>query len=225
MWHATASNMVLMLKHHTLLLLLLATGLAQASGEFYCCQDPHSGRRVCADTLPEQCRGRAHRILDSGGNVIKEVEAPLSAAQRAERAHQETLQKQADDARREQRRKDQALLETYATLEDINLSERKNESDVKLAIQSAQSKIEAELRKRKKLEDEAEFYKKRSLPPDLAKALRAVDHEIKVTQELLDVKKNEFAMIHAKYEADRKRFIELTGDRRHATPPGGAAAR
>ena len=60
------------------LLVLLAVGSAQAASEFYCCQDPANGRRVCGDTLPEQCRGRAYRILDSGGNIVKEVGAPLS---------------------------------------------------------------------------------------------------------------------------------------------------
>ena len=63
------------------LLTLLLANSAQAANEFYCCQDPASGRRVCSDTLPEQCRGRAYRILDSGGNIIKEVGAPLSPEQ------------------------------------------------------------------------------------------------------------------------------------------------
>lgn len=204
--------------------LLLLAGTVQANGDFYCCQDAASGRRVCGDTLPEQCRGRAYRQYDAGGNVIKEVGAPLTAEQKAEQAAEAKRLKQIEEASKEQRRKDQALLDTYATLEDIDLSQRKAETDVNEAIRATQGRIDAARKKQKKLNDEAEFYKKKSMPADLAKELRAVNHEIQVQQELLDVKKHEFDMIKSKYDADRKRYLELTAMGRKA-PPGAAPRR
>ncbi|WP_051452942.1 hypothetical protein [Dechloromonas agitata] len=192
------------------LLALLLANSAQAANEFYCCQDPASGRRVCSDTLPEQCRGRAYRILDSGGNIIKEVGAPLSPEQKAEQALENKRRKQLEEAGREQRRRDQALLDTYATPEDIDLAQKKAEADVNTAILAAIGRIDAAQVKRKKLADEAEFYKKKTLPPELDRNLRAIDHEIRLQQELLDLKKKEFDTIKAKYDADRKRYFELT---------------
>ncbi|MGE5472257.1 MAG: hypothetical protein ACM3X0_15780 [Bacteroidota bacterium] len=206
-----------------LLLLLIATA-AQAGGEFYCCQDAANGRRVCGDTLPEQCRGRPYRVLDSNGNVIKEVGRPLTAEEKVEQAAENLRQKQRDEAAREQQRKDQALLDTYATPQDIDLSQRKAENDVKLAIAATEAKIEVALGKRKKLRDEAEFYRKKALPPELDKNLRAIEHELKVEQELLDVKKHDFETIRAKYDADRLRYQELTGKRR-GPPPAGSELR
>lgn len=200
-----------------LLLALLLANSAQAANEFYCCQDPASGRRVCSDTLPEQCRGRAYRILDSGGNIIKEVGAPLSPEQKAEQALENKRRKQLEEAGREQRRRDQALLDTYATPEDIDLAQKKAEADVNTAILAAIGRIDAAQVKRKKLADEAEFYKKKTLPPELDRNLRAIDHEIRLQQELLDLKKKEFDTIKAKYDADRKRYFELT--RRPPTAP------
>jgi len=205
-----------------LLLALLATS-AQAAGEFYCCPDPASGRRICGDTLPEQCRGRAYRVLDSGGNVLKEVGPPLTAEQKAEKLAEEKRKKQLDEAAKEQRRKDQALLDTYATPQDIDQAQQKAEADVNQAIQGAQDRIAAARKKRKKFENEAEFYKNKTLPPELAKELGSLDHEIKVQQELLEVKKHEFDAIKAKYDADRKRYFELTGRAPKAVPPGGTA--
>lgn len=199
------------------LLALLLANSAQAANEFYCCQDPTSGRRVCSDTLPEQCRGRAYRILDSGGNIIKEVGAPLSPEQKAEQALENKRRKQLEEAGREQRRRDQALLDTYATPEDIDLAQKKSEADVNTAILAAIGRIDAAQVKRKKLADEAEFYKKKTLPPELDRNLRAIDHEIRLQQELLDLKKKEFDTIKAKYDADRKRYFELT--RRPPTAP------
>ena len=203
------------------LLVLLAVGSAQAASEFYCCQDPTNGRRVCGDTLPEQCRGRAYRILDSGGNIVKEVGAPLSPEQKAELILENKRRKQLEDAGREQRRRDQALLDTYTTAEDIDLAQKKAEADVNLAIQATNERIATAQKKRKKFADEAEFYKKKALPPELEKDLRAIDHEIRLQKELIALKQKEFDTIKAKYDADRKRYFELT--RKSPTAPSGGA--
>jgi hypothetical protein len=198
-------------------LLLISLNSVQAAGEFYCCHDQSSGRRVCGDVLPEQCRGHAYRVLDSGGNIVKEVGAPLTPEQKAEQVLENQRRKQLENASREQRRRDQALLDTYAMPEDIDLAQRKAEADVNLAILATIGRIDEARTKRKKLEDEAEFYKKKALPPDLDRDLRALDHEIKLQQELLDIKKRDFDSIKAKYDADRKRYFELT--RRPAAAP------
>jgi len=202
-------------------LLLTSLGSVQAAGEFYCCHDPSTGRRVCGDMLPEQCRGRAYRVLDSGGNIVKEVGAALTQEQKAELALENRRRKQLEDASREQRRRDQALLDTYSMPEDIDLAQRKAEADVNLAILATITRIDQARTKRKKFEDEAEFYKKKTLPPELERDLRALDHEIKLQQELLDIKKRDFDSIKAKYDADRKRYYELT--RRSSAAPAGAA--
>jgi len=191
------------------IIFLLATS-AQGANEFYCCHDPSSGRRVCGDTLPEQCRGRAYRVLDSGGNIVKEVGPPLTAEQKAEQALENRRKKKQEEADRELRRRDQALLDTYSTPEDIDLAQKKAEADVNFAILAAIARIDTAQSKRKKFADEAEFYKKKTLPPDLDRELKAIDHEIRLQQELLDLKKKDFETIKAKYDADRKRYFELT---------------
>ena len=189
---------------------MLAANSVFAAGEFYCCPDPATSRRICGDTLPEQCRGRAYRVLDSGGNVIKEVGPALTLEQRAELAQEARRKKLIDDAAREQRHKDQALLDTYSMPQDIDLAQGKAEADLKLAIQDTQARIDEARSKQKKLLAEAEFYQKKAMPSDLAKDLRTVEHEIKIQQDLMDVKKREFDAIKTKYDADRKRYNEVT---------------
>lgn len=198
-------------------LLILAASQAMAAGEFYCCQDPATGRRVCSDSLPEQCRGRAHRVLDSGGNIIKEMGPALTPEQKAQQILEAKRQRIMEDASREQRRRDQALLDTYTTPEDIDMAQKKAESDVNFAILAAIARIDDARNRRKKYENEAEFYKKRQMPADLERELRAIDHEIKLQQDLLELKKRDFDTIKAKYDADRRRYYELT--RRSSAPP------
>jgi len=189
---------------------------AQQGNKLYCCD----GGRICADSLPAQCRGKAFRILDEKGNVIKEVGPPLTPEQKAQLVLEEKQRKEAEEKLKEQRRKDQALLDTYATPQDIDLAQGKAESDVNLAIRGAEERIAAARKQRKKFEEEAEFYKKQALPAEVAKGLRDADHEIKTQQELLDVKKGDAATIKAKYDADRKRYAELTGRTTAPTKPG-----
>lgn len=199
-------------------------GAAQAvPGNLYCCSDPSTGRQICADLLPLQCRGHAYRILDANANLVREVEAPLTPEQKAQRAAEAQRKKQEEEAVREQRRKDQALLDTYSTYDDINRAQQRAELDVTQAIRNAEVKI-AEVRKsRKKFENEAEFYKNRSLPPDVAKGMREADYEIKAQTELITAKKREMDLIKGKYDADRRRYQELTSSARRAWPEVGAA--
>ncbi|MCL2523036.1 MAG: DUF4124 domain-containing protein [Betaproteobacteria bacterium] len=207
------------------LLALLLAPLAAAMGEFYCCQDAN-GQSICGDTLPERCRGHAYRILDRNGNIIKEIAPPLTPEQKAEQAMEARRRKLEEAAAREQRRLDNALLDTYATPQDIDFAQQKAENDVDLAIRNAQEVLAEAQDKRQKLAEEAEFYQKKSMPSELQNDLRATDHEIKVQQELIAVKKREKAAIRAKYEADRKRYLELTGRRSTGatiTPPNSSA--
>lgn len=211
-----------------LLLATLAAAALPASANFYCCQDPGNGRRACGDTLPEICRGRAYKVLDQGGNVIKEVGPPLTVEQKAAQVEEARLKKEQEELLREQRRKDQALLDTYSSPKDIDLAQDKAEADVKLTIAGAEAQIDLIRKKRKKFEDEAEFYKKKTLPPEIDKGLQTTAHEIRLQEELRDLKKRDFATIKAKYDADRQRYLELTGRRPTASAgatPSGANAR
>ena len=186
-----------------------------ASGKMFCCENG----RICGDSFPERCRGKAYSILDAKGNLIREEPAPLTPQQKAEAAAEAQRKKDLEEHAREQRRQDQALLQTYTSAQDIDRSQARAELDVGAAIKGAEEKIAAARKQRKKFEDEAEFYKKKSLPPDVAKGLRDADHEIKTQQELLDIKRKDLASIQAKYDADRKRYAELTGQSVAPTTP------
>lgn len=185
----------------------------------YCCQDPANGRRVCGDSLPEQCRGRPYRVLDGAGNVVKEVEGALSAEEKAARAAEAKRQKEEEAQQRIQRRKDQALLETYGSLEELDKTQAHDEAELLAAIRQAEEKISATRKERKRWEDEAEFYAKKTLPPDVDKGLRMADFEIRAQTALLESKKKDLEAVRAKYAEDRRRFVQIRGGARN-----GAAA-
>jgi hypothetical protein len=198
-------------------LLALIPGLvgpAMAAGNLFCCVDP-GGKQVCGDTLPRECYGRAYRELGDSGRTLRNVEAPLTAEQRAQRAAEEERRKKEEAALKEKQRKDQALLNTYGSEQDIEAMRSRANEDVQKSIKAAETKI-AEIRTlRKKFENEAEFYKKKRLPAEVQKGLSDADYEIQAQQSIIEAKKKEMEIIREKYDEDRHRFIELT--RRGAT--------
>lgn len=192
-----------------LLLALSGAGSAAAAGQFYCCND-ENGKKVCGDILPQACYGRAYRELGSSGRTVRNVDAPLTAEQRAQRVAEDERRKEQEAALKEQKRKDQALLETYSTEKDIETLRRRAENDVNLSIKAAEDKIAEAYKQRKKFENEAEFYKKKQLPPQVDKGLRDADAEVAAQMTVIASKKKDLETIRIKYDEDRRRFLELT---------------
>ena len=198
-----------------LTLLLGLSGQAWAAGSLFCCIDS-AGKQVCGDLLPQACYGRAYREIGDSGRTLRNVEAPLTAEQRTQRAAEDEKRKIEEAARKEQQRKDQALLNTYGNERDIEAMRRRAEEDVRKSIQAAEGKIVDIRAQRKKYENEAEFYKKKTMPADVRKGLSDADYEIKAQESIIEAKNKELEIIREKYDEDRRRFIDLS--RRGGTP-------
>ena len=71
------------------------------------------------------------------------------------------------------------MLNTYGSEREIEMMRARAIDDVRKAIQAAETKIAETQARRKHFEDEAEFYKKKKLPPEIDKGLRDADADIK----------------------------------------------
>jgi hypothetical protein len=181
---------------------------AAAGSNILCCNDER-GKQVCGDLLPAACIGRAYREIGANGAVVRQVDAPLTAEQRALRAAEERRKKEAEEAAREQARLDQALLQTYGSEADIDMMRQRAEADTQTGIKAAEAKIVEAQKRRKRFENEAEFYKKKALPAEVEKGLKDADFEIKAQQTLIEAKKKDLEAIKAKYDEDKRRYLEL----------------
>lgn len=216
------------------LLLLVAAMLplpATAQGrKTYCCTDAN-GRQACSDVLPQQCYGRAYREINAQGVTIRRVDAPLTAEQRAARDAEARKAKEEEARRMEQDRRNRALLATYTSEQDIDLTRDRAVADIRKSIKATQEK-QAELAKQKqKLDAEAEFYRKSPMPPQLQAQIRDNDTEMKVHQAAIDDRHKEIEAVKARYESEKLRYRELTQKKTvgkpepAAPPPAGANAR
>lgn len=186
----------------------MASVSAPAASTFFCCPDAN-GRRTCGDALPDACRGKAYRIIDSSGNVIKEVGPPLTPEQKSEALLLEKQRQEQEVLAREQRRKDLALLETYSSVKDIDVAQKQAETNLQRSIDAANAQLAAIKEQRKKFEREAEFYKKGNMPPDVAKGLREADFNIKLLEDSRDAKQRDYQTVKTKYDDERKRYLEI----------------
>lgn len=190
------------------LALLAATALPlpAAAQQLFCCQV--QGKKVCGDRLPDQCIGKPHSIRGPGG-VVRQVEGMLSPEQRAAREVEEKRKQAEKEALAEQKRRDSALLATYTSERDIDTARERAERDVQGAIKQAEEKISAGEKRRRKLDNEAEFYKGKELPENIRRNQKDIDFEIGAQRELIAAKKKDLDTIREKYDSEKRRFQEL----------------
>lgn len=186
---------------------VLVAGPALA-GTITCCEDG-SGQRICADVLPPVCYNRAYREISGQGTVKKVVPAPLSAEER-ERLEAEERQRLAlREKAKEQQRRDNALIQTYVGLADLDASRQRAVDGVERELVALREKEAVQLKKRESLDQEAAALQNRPRPPELVAALRDTDGELATLRGLMDAKLREQEAIKARYAEDRRRYSEL----------------
>lgn len=194
------------------LIVLLAwplTVAAQGGRSIFCCEDA-SGRPVCGDTLPTACFGKAYRELSPQGTVRRHVAAPLTPEEIARREAAER-QRKAEEARAlQQRRLDEALLETYASLNDLDAQRDRNLAAADKNVQEQRRRLTELEARRQKLTEERAFYRDREPPPELVGDLRAIEAEIAAQQVVLQAKMRELETLRNRFDEDRRRYLELT---------------
>jgi len=175
----------------------------------YKCVDAR-GKTYYTQVPPRECLGRETTELNKSGAVIQRSErAPTSSEVQARDAA--AKKKAEEDAKaKEERRKNTALLNTYASEKDIEDQRARALKEAQDAIDSSERAIAGAQKRQQQLEAEKEFYVKKPMPLKLKNEISNVDIEIKNQTSLLEAKKKEITTINAKYDADKRRYIELT---------------
>lgn len=191
-----------------LLLFALQIPSAQA-GKTYCCADER-GRQACGDSLPRECFGRAYKELSERGTLLRQVEAPLTSDQQAQREAAAAAKKKEERAAMEEKRKNQALINTYTSEKDVDIARDRTLADMESRAKEVQAKYNDAVKRKQKLEAEMEFYKKKPVPAELKEQIKASETEIKAQQAAIEAKKQEMDQVRIRFEEEKKRYLELT---------------
>jgi hypothetical protein len=197
-----------------LVALALATLPLGASAQLFVCTV--NGRTLTGDLPPPDCQNVEIRELNRDGSVRRVIEPPLTPDQRKQRELEAKKRREREVQAQEQLRKDRALLETYASEDEIEASRDRTLAQRQALIDRANQQLKEFKMDRKRLDDEAEFYVKRQLPDKLK---RALDDNAQLQQQQLhaiDGIRADMQQINERYDGELSRFRELV--MRGATP-------
>jgi hypothetical protein len=192
------------------ILSLTASSVSAQEARIYCCDDAN-GRKVCGDFVPKECERRAYEERDNKGYVVNKIEAPLTPEQQARRAA-EAEKKLADEKNKaDERRRNLALLSTYASERDIDAARDRSLREVDKLIKEAEAAVANAEKNLASTSAEREFYKGKELPADLKSKIRDLEANTAAKRVTLDARKRDIGLVNTKYAEERKKFRELKG--------------
>ena len=196
--------------------LLIALALSIPAHAAFRCVD-EKGRTHVGDTPPPGCANVTMYEVTRGGTVLRKIDPSLTEEQVKARAEAEEKQRIADKAAAEQKRKDSALLATYANEKEFDVARDRNIEPLKQRItQSEQRAVEIDKRS-KQVKEEMEFYSagkkkdskgKDQAAPMAAEIERLADEKKQIAKSVEGYNK-EIAEIRVRYDADKQRWIAL----------------
>ncbi len=197
----------------------LAAEPASAQQGVYKCKDS-KGKTYYTQTPPAECLGKEMDELSKQGRVVKKREAALTPEQIAAREAEEKRKKEEEERAKEEKRKNQALLNTYSSEKDIEDGRQRALRQAAEATKEIEKRIEEAQKRAQKLAAEKEFYAKKPMPKKLQDDIKNNEIDLKGQQDAMAAKKKELGDINAKYDEDKRRYLELTGAKpKAATPP------
>ena len=200
-------------------LLALAAAPALAQQRMYKCKDG-KGKTYYTQTPPTECLGKEMDELSKQGTVVKKREAALTPEQIAARDAEEKRKKEEELAAKEEKRKNQALLATYASEKDIDDGRARALKQAEQTVKDIEKRIAEAQKRAKDLATEKEFYAKKPIPKKLQDDINHNESDLKGQQDAMLAKKKDLGDINAKYDEDKRRYLELTAG---AKPKGPAA--
>lgn len=174
------------------LVLALVLPLAAAAQSYRCVGK--DGKKYYGSSVPPQCTGLPVEQLNAQGLVVKKIDPQASADERMKKEADAAEEKKRAAAAKDQGRRDNALLATYTSEQDV---------------ESARARaLEGNLRSVKEIEDKIAALKQRRAAPKAD--AKGVELELSAQESLLAGKRREIATINAKYDEDKRRYIEIT---------------
>lgn len=199
------------------LCLLAALTLAATSATAaYRCVD-EKGRTHIGDTPPPACANVVMYETKKGGAVIRTIQPTMSEEQSKAKQEAEEKAKAAEKVAAEQKRKDTALLSTYANEKEFETARDRNIEPLKGRINLSQDRMKEIDKRVKVVKEEMEFYtagKKKSGKKDdtsvaMGKELDRLADEKKNIEKSIAGYEKEIAELRVKFDADKRRWLEL----------------
>jgi hypothetical protein len=179
-----------------------------ASAALKKCIDDKGRTQYYDKTPPQECLGKATVEMSDHGVILRKTDEEVGAKEAAEQARHEAAKRR---DLQEKKRLDTALLATYTDKEEIDLARDRNIQPVKLAIKGIEPRLKVSQSRLDVLQLQLIEARqtKSSILSSISKEVVTAKNEVERLKGKLAKKKIEIKKIKARFDSDKKRFIEL----------------
>ena len=171
-----------------------------------------SGTTHYGETIPPEYADRDHEVLNKSGRVIQTDEVMTPERRRA-KEQEDAKKREHAEAALEKQRHDRTLINTYSNVDEIDQARIRNLQQIDARINAINAFIKAANDNLTSLQAEAATYDKakRTKPSSLVQDLQAGQQRLEQLQHDLQAPIAEKAALQQRFDADKARYIELTG--------------
>ena len=163
------------------------------------------GVTVMDSAIPPEYVSKGYEVLSRSGKVLKVV-SPALVGDAAEKARQQRIQAE------ELARTDLHLRRSYSNVADIDAAKERNLQSLQGNIGILEANLISARGKLQTAQQRAASIERggRAVPEDLLKSIRDLEQEEKDIESQIKQRQEELQVVADKFDADRKRFIEIT---------------
>lgn len=201
-----------MIKSKLLVALIVgATFSLPATAKLYKWVDDN-GTTHYGETIPPEYANKDRSELNKAGRVIK-TEEVLTPEKRRAKVEAEAKKREQEKDALEQQRHDKTLINTYSSVKEIDLARARSLQQIDARINVIHSALKTANDNLNGLQKEAENYTKakKRIPASLEEDLQDAHARVEKLQKDIELPQAEKAALEARYDADKARYMELTG--------------
>lgn len=177
------------------------------SGIYTCTDD--KGRRLTADRPIAECSHKEQQLLNKDGSLRALVPATLTAEERSAKEARDRAAAEARAAQTDAARRDRNLVARYPDEASHQRAREAAQDTVRLAMKATELRLRDLQAERKPLQEEAEFYQGKPLPPKLRAAIEANDASSDAQRSASATQEAELGRISKIYDAELQRLRKL----------------
>ena len=165
-----------------------------------------------SDTVPAEFVNRGAVQLNNRGMAIKKTDPTPTPEQRKAQEEEEAKKREQAKLAVEQKRRDEALLNSYTNEKEIGFVRQRNISVVEDSMNSTRRRLEELRTRRQEIDTERVALEQggKQLTPTRQRELKSIDEQIPELEKSLAQKGRDVETLKTKYDSDLKRYRELT---------------
>lgn len=171
-----------------------------------------NGTTHYGETIPPEYADKDRSELNKAGRVIK-TEEVLTPEKRRAKVEAEVKKREEEKDALERQRHDKTLVNTYSSVKEIDLARARSLQQIDARINVIHSALKTANNNLNGLQKEVENYTKtkKRIPASLEEDLQDAQARLEKLQKDIEQPQAEKAALEARYDADKARYMELTG--------------